>query len=258
MASLSKLSEAQYEFAAHLRDPANNPAPAGLEDRRLQIYRRLFIGNVTSLLAATFPVTRKLYGDAAWRRLIRSFYATHKSQTPLFLEVPQEFIDYLQREHTLTEDDPPFLLELAHYEWVELAISIADHDVDWERIDPQGDLLAGTPVQSPYVQVLAYRFPVHRVSADYRPTEPGSELTRLIVYRDSSDKTGFMEINPVTARLMELLATQTASNGHALLQQIADELDHPTPQAVIDGGADILSRLRQAEVLLGTRQRPTS
>lgn len=255
MPEASKLAESQYAFAAHLRDPANNPPPAGLEDRRLQIYRRLFIGNVTSLLAATFPVTRKLYGDAAWRRLIRSFYSTHKSHTPLFLEVPKEFIDYLQNEHTRSEDDPPFLLELAHYEWVELAISIADHDIEWDNIEREGDLLAGAPVQSPYAQVLAYSFPVHRVNADYRPTEPGSEPTRLIVYRDSRDKTGFMEINPVTARLLELLASQTTSSGRDLLQQIADELNHPKPQTVIDGGADILNRLRRAEVLLGTRRR---
>ena len=254
MGNPSNLAQAQYAFAAHLRDPINNPAPAGLEDRRLKIYRDLFIGNVTSLLAATFPVTRKLYTDDDWRRLVRSFYATHKSRTPLFLEVPQEFIDYLQNEHIATEDDPPFLLELAHYEWVELAISVADHPIDWDHIDPDGDLLLGIPVRSPYSQVLAYGFPVHRINADYRPTEPASEPTRLIVYRNSKDKTGFMEINPVTARLLELMEERQTLSGQDLLQQIASELNHPKPQTVIDGGADILRRLKQAEVLLGTQR----
>ncbi|MEE8306068.1 MAG: putative DNA-binding domain-containing protein [Gammaproteobacteria bacterium] len=254
MANPTNLAQAQYEFAAHLRDPANNPAPAGLEDRRLQIYRNLFIGNVTSLLGATFPVTRKLYNKEAWRRLIRSFYSTHKSHTPLFLEVPQEFINYLQNEHTTTEDDPPFLLELAHYEWVELAISVADHAIEWDGIDPQGDLLTGIPVLSPYAQAMAYGFPVHRISTDYRPTETGTEPTRLIVYRNSQDETSFMEINPVTARLLELMEEQPGSNGRTLLEQIAAELNHPKPQTVIDSGADILNRLRQAEVLLGVQR----
>ena len=254
MAKPSNLAETQYAFAAHLRDPINNPAPPGLEDRRLQIYRNLFIGNVTSLLAATFPVTRKLYGDEAWRALIRSFYATHKSDTPLFLEVPQEFIGYLQNEHIATEDDPAFLLELAHYEWVELAISVADHPIDWDHIDPDGDLLLGVPVQSPYAQVLAYSFPVHRINADYRPTEPAGEPTRLIVHRNSKDKTGFMEINAVTARLLELMGEQPTLSGEDLLQQIANELNHPKPQTVIDAGVDILKRLKQAEVLLGCQR----
>ncbi len=254
MANPADLASAQYAFAAHLRDPAKNPAPEGIEDRRLQIYRRLFIGNVTSLLAATFPVTRKLYSDDGWRRLIRQFYSIHKSHTPLFLEVPQEFVAYLKDEHTTTDDDPAFLLELAHYEWMELALSVADDDIDWEQIDPRGDLLDGVPVRSPYAQALAYHYPVHRVSRDFRPTEPGTEPTRLIVYRDSQDKVGFIEINVVTARLMELLEARPLESGRTLLEQIADELQHPKPQTVIDGGADILERLRRSEILLGTKR----
>jgi hypothetical protein len=38
--------ERQYAFAAHLRDPDNNPAPAGIEDRRLENYRGLFYRNI--------------------------------------------------------------------------------------------------------------------------------------------------------------------------------------------------------------------
>ena len=211
MGSPSSLSETQYAFAAHLRDPSQHPAPAEIEDRRMQIYRRLFIGNVTSLLAATFPITRKLYSTDAWRRLIRSFYSTHRSRTPLFLEVPQEFLAYLQDEHTPSEDDPPFLLELAHYEWVELALSIADDEIDWSKIDPRGDLLDGVPVKSPYVRALAYNYPVHRVRPDFRPDAPGSEPTRLIVYRNREDHVGFIEINLVTARLLELHRSATRS-----------------------------------------------
>jgi hypothetical protein len=253
MANPSDLARAQYAFAAHLRDPDNNPAPGDIEDRRLQIYRRLFIGNITSLLGATFPITRKLYADDAWRRLVRQFYSIHKSSTPLFLEVPQEFITYLQNEHVPTADDPAFLLELAHYEWVELALSVADDEVHWHAIDPRGDLLDGVPVKSPYARALAYSYPVHRVGPDYRPTQPGDEPTRLVVYRNSQDKVGFIEINLVTARLLELLEEQPNATGRVLLGQIAEELNHPKPQTVIDGGADILKRLRRSEILLGTK-----
>jgi len=253
MANVSKLARDQYAFAAHLRDPDQNPAPEGIEDRRLQIYRRLFIGNVTSLLAGTFPVTHKLYGDDAWRRLVRCFYSTHKSSTPLFLEVPQEFVAYLQNEHIATADDPAFLLELAHYEWVELALSVADEEIDWQAIDPGGDLLDGVPVKSPYAQALAYNYPVHRVGPDYQPTEPGTEPTRLIVYRNGQDKVGFIEINTVTARLLELLEERPNETGRVLLGQIAEELNHPKPQTVIDGGTDILKRLLRSEILLGTK-----
>ena len=39
----------QYEFAAHLRDPENVPAPDGIEDRRMGIYRELFYNNLNIL-----------------------------------------------------------------------------------------------------------------------------------------------------------------------------------------------------------------
>ncbi len=40
-----QLEDLQRRFAAHLRDPATAPAPEGIEDRRLQVYRELFFDN---------------------------------------------------------------------------------------------------------------------------------------------------------------------------------------------------------------------
>jgi hypothetical protein len=51
-------------------------------------------------------------------------------------------------------DSAPWLHELAHYEWVELALQIADDDLPPH--DPDGDLLAGKPVPSPLAWALAY------------------------------------------------------------------------------------------------------
>ena len=247
------LKEQQMEFAAHLRDPDENPAPTGIEDRRLQVYRDLFIGSITSLLSSTFPVLKQLYSDADWRGLVRRFYSTHRSKTPIFMEIPQEFLAYLLQEHEAQPEDPPFLLELAHYEWVELATSIDDQRVDWDTVNKRGNLMEEPPFPSPWVQNLAYHYPVHRISTDFRPTEPGTEPTRLVVYRDLNDEVGFLEINPVTARLLELIQDNETASGRALLEVIARELNHPNPNTVIDGGRDILERLRRHDILLGTR-----
>ncbi len=37
------LARLQEEFAAHIRDPQNMAAPEGIEDRRMGIYRDLFL-----------------------------------------------------------------------------------------------------------------------------------------------------------------------------------------------------------------------
>ena len=109
------LQDQQFALSRHLRDPSH-PPPPGIEERRLAIYRDLFFNNIESLLAGNFPVIRQTLGDDAWRRLVRSFYARHRSQTPLFPEIAREFIRFLE---TRTGDGgPPWLGVLAQYELV--------------------------------------------------------------------------------------------------------------------------------------------
>ena len=243
----------QMAFAAHLRDPAHNPAPAGIEDRRLKIYRELFLGNLVSLLASSFPVLRELYGEDGWRELVRQFFIRHRSHTPIFKEIPGEFVAFLQDDYSPQDSDPPFLIELAHYEWAELALATLDTTIPWDTIDRHGDLLAGAPVVSPLAWSLAYDFPVHRIAVDFQPSAPGAEPTRLLIYRDRNDAVGFIEINVVTARLMELAAENPGHRtGRDLMLQIATELSHPNPETVVQGGQDILERLRRKDVVLGT------
>jgi len=253
MAESSRLKRAQLEFAAHIRDPEHAPAPPGIEDRRMAIYRELFFNNVRDLLGRSFPVIRKLLGDAAWDAVVRDWLVRHRARTPLFLELPREFLAYLQEERDPAAADPPFLAELAHYEWVELALSIDERDPDMTGIKEEADLLAGRPVLSPLAWSLAYTWPVHRISPEYRPAEPPPEPTRLVVYRDRRDRMGFLKINVVTARLFELLAAEASPRptGRECLLGIAAELGHANAAAVVDAGATLLADLRARDIILG-------
>ena len=245
----------QYEFAAHLRNPEQNPAPPDIEERRLNVYRELFYNNVYNYLGNAFPVLRKLYSTDAWRAMIRDYYARHVSHSPQFYQMAEEFLHYLQEEHETGPEDPPFLLELAHYEWVELSLGIADPDIDWKRIDKDGDLLAAPPVISPLTATLAYTYPVHAISPEYRPEAPSEdEPTYLAVNRDLNDKVHFMKLNAVTARLLALIEESPKHTGQQHLEAIAQEMAHPKPQVVVDGGAQILGDLKARDILLGTRR----
>lgn len=252
MAERAKFQELQYQLAAHIRDPDENPAPTDIEDRRLAIYRDLFFNNVAQMLAGTFPVLHKILGEKAWRELMRDYFAHHQAHTPYFLEMPREFLSFLENERAAGNDDPAFMLELAHYEWIELALSVSEKEIDLENVDTDGDLLAGEPVVSPLIEVLAYRFPVHRLGPDFQPSAPPAETTWLVVYRNLEDRAGFMEINLVTARLLEL-AGAGGLTGTRILTQIAEELGHQNPDVVIKGGADTLKLLKEKSIILGTR-----
>jgi hypothetical protein len=242
----------QYAFAAHIRAPDSNAAPADIEDRRMAIYRELFYNNVEGFLSNSFPVLRKLFADEAWHRMVRDFYSRHQCHSPLFLEIPREFLSFLEHERGEQRADPPFLLELAHYEWVELAVSVAE-SAPPEGIDEHGDLLEQLPVVSSLAWPLSYRYPVHRIRPDFQPQAPGEQPTYLLVYRDADDEVGFLELNPVSARLFSLLQEGGVPSGRKALELIAGELQHPDPEAVIQGGRAILQEWRNRDIVLGTR-----
>lgn len=243
----------QLAFAANIRDPEGTTAPADVEERRMAIYRELFYNNVEGFISSGFPVLRSLYDDARWHAMVRDFFIQHRCQTPYFLEISQEFLEYLHNERAANAGDPAFLLELAHYEWVELALSVAEGSLTVAGVDPNGDLLEGLPVLSELSWPLSYRFPVHAISPDFQPHQAGEQPSHLIVYRDREDAVHFLEANPVTARLLALLAEGTVASGRAALVQIAEELQHHNPEAVIEGGRELLNDLRRRDILLGTR-----
>lgn len=219
----------------------------------MAIYRELFFNNLQKLLGNTFPVLKKLHDRERWRSLVRAFMAGHRAHTPYFLEIPREFLTFLEKFQP-SPDDFPFLRELAHYEWVELAVSVSPVENDLSAVDPVGDLLRGAPVRSELAWPLSYRFPVHRISPTFLPRTPGDQPTHLVVYRRANDEVGFMELNPVTARLLEMIDGNAAGDsGRALIERLAGEIRWPDVDALIDHGRQALEDMRGAEILLGTR-----
>ena len=249
---LSDLKRLQYRFTQHIRDPDCNPAPDDIEPRRMEIYTGLFYRNVENFMSSNFPVMRKITSDDTWHAMIRDYFKTHQAHTPLFPRMPVEFLHYLENER-YSENDPPFLLELAHYEWAEMAVSLDSREIDMSGISGDGDLIKGIPVLNPIIMLLSYRFPVHTIGPENIPVEAPELPTYLVVYRDRQYKVGFLELNPVAARLLALMKENDQTSGQKLLKQIAAELEHPDPSVVIKGGLEIMQNMHRKDILLGVR-----
>lgn len=255
MAERRDFQQRQFSFAAHIRDPQHNARPADVPEPRMTVYRELIFNNLDSFLADTLPVLHSLLTPEHWNGLLRGFLVKHRAHSPYFLDIPREFLSYLDEHRRDHPDDPPFLRELTHYEWVELALSVHDADTGFDGVDRSGDLLAGHPVLSPLAWPLQYAYPVHRIGKDYRPAEPSTEPTYLLAYRDAEDTVRFLELNPVSARLIGLLAEHADNNsytGRQALDTIAGELQHPQPEQVIAHGLELLRDWRARGILLGT------
>ena len=250
----SALGRAQRAFAAHLRDPTTHSAPRDVEDRRMRIYRELVYANVESLLGSNFPVLRTVLRDEDWHALVRDFLARHDAKSPLFTQLATELLAYLESDVSPLSESVPFLSELARWEWLETELLLADEAPGPAKVDATGDLLAGVPVLSPLVRWLRATWPVHRIDADWRETPPSPQATGLVVHRDAIDAVHFMEVTPVTLRLIELLAETPTGRGRDHLERLAHERGIATPEAFFEGGLHALEDLRRRGVLLGCQR----
>lgn len=236
----TKLKQLQHAFAAHIRDPEHNPPPPGVRPERMAMYRELFFNNIHSFLSGGFPVLRQVLGEVRWLALAQDFFARHRSATPYFAEFHEEFLAFLRDERTGHADDPPFLLELAHYEWVELALSLAAEDAPPPCPALQENPLDGVVALSAVAWALAYRFPVQRIGADFQPGVAPTEPTYLAVYRDRADEVRFVELSPASFRLLQILEEGGAQPAESCLRQIALEMGAADPAAILAYGADML------------------
>lgn len=237
----------QQAFCTHVRDPKSAARPHGVNARRIAIYAELLFNNMESTLAGCFPVCRKVLGIRRWNRLVREFFAEHRCTTPLFRQIPEEFLLWL--EEGCSSGLPPFLPQLAHYEWVELAVAVSDAPLPtgW---DSEGDLLETIPVLTPALMLLSYDWPVQRISPRFKPVEPLSEPIWLLVFRDMHDEVRFNELNPVSAALIRQLQAGNLTGREALMN-IARMLGHNDPAPIIAFGSEFFGQLRAAGAILG-------
>jgi hypothetical protein len=249
------MSFQQYQraFTARIRDPKANPRPEGTPARRMKVYEDLLWNNLEGFLLSCFPVCRKMLGKRRWQRLARAFFRDHACLTPYFRQIPEEFLRFLQDEWQRPDDYPEFLAELAHYEWVELELDTSNRAADPGGHDAMGDLLDGRPLLNPVLRVLAYRWPVHRLSPRYQPEQAASETTFILAFRDAELTLHFNVVNPATARLLALLLEDESLSGRHALARLAEELGQPDTDSLIAYGASLLADLREQGAILGTR-----
>ncbi len=244
---LPEFQRYQIAFSAHLRDPQQNPSSLQVPAERMAVYEEIVFNNLFESVSACFPVTQQVLGTDLWKALVRGFMRQHSANSPIFRDIPQEFLHYLEQCHDV-EDTPIFLYSLCHYEWVELEVASANTKIDFTSIHLDGDLLAEPLAFTPAMQVLRYDYPVHKISAQYQPADMIE--THLLVYRDAQDDVKFIELNDMTYQLVLLL--QQPMTGKAALQHIAELLAYPQLDSLLAFGLRILEDLKQQGIILGT------
>lgn len=237
---MSALVETQLAFANYIRDPAKYPAPDAIASERLEVYRELFFNNVRGFLDNAFPVLHSLYPADAWLTLQQHFFANYACQSPYFLHIAEQFVRFLQ-EYSLTDQDPPFLTELAHYEWAELYVGTKQALQSIAPLAP--DQVANSPLALSELALLAaYQYPVQRISKSFQPDKPG-ELQCFLIYRDYQDEVIFVSLNQASLLLLNQLSEQPGQTFAELISQLAPSLAPLTLDQLAAAALPLLQQL---------------
>ena len=249
--ALPSFQRYQQEFCAHLRDPLCQPYPENVAPDRMAVYKEIVFNNIFESVSACFPVAKKVLGKRAWLSLTKNFLREHSASSPIFREIPEEFLSFLSSQMDL----PPYIAELCHYEWIELKVALMkttpiEHDAKYisRKINARGDLLKCPPAFSPTLQLLHYEYAVQKISVRYKPKEKSE--TQLLVYRNADDCVKFIELNPITYKLIATLQ-QSVLTGEQALTMLANEINSEHPVKIIQFGLEILESLRSQGAILG-------
>lgn len=254
-ANLPSFQRYQLAFTAHIRNPHHQPRPQGVDANRMAVYQEIVFNNLFASVSACFPVAQKVLGKRAWLKLTQAFLREHAANTPIFRQIPEEFLSFLSHTNTHANTDaktslPPYLTSLCHYEWIELLVaSMPAPELASEKINPAGNLLTEHPVFAPTMQLLHYNYAVHKISLRNKPKQKQS--THLLVHRNTEDLVKFVELNAITFRLLSLLQ-QNKITGEQALTLLADELAQPHPETIIQFWLETLENLRSQGVIFGT------
>ncbi len=208
MSQTHNFQKIQQTFLSNIRQPTTQlESIPNVTSERMQVYKELVYNNIESTVRKTFPVISKILTKTKWHHLVRKFISTQELQSPYFQDISKEFVRYLS---TLNEDEfcYPFLAELAHYEWIELDVELQEDNLrDHTHLNHQ--LTENDRIYlAPTTRILTYDYPVHQLSAENMIFEKPDQPTFLVVYRTLDYQVKFMQINLLTACLLELISDQ--------------------------------------------------
>ncbi len=250
-APIPEFQRYQLAFTAHLRDPRQYPAPSGVPTKRMAVYDEIVFNNLLQSVSACFPVASAVLGKRKWRRLVQEFMRSYSANSPLFREIPKQFVDFLRSNQSVQDELPPYIHALCHYEWIELHVSALPLEIQPVSTETIVDLNSMLAVFNPTLQLLSYDYAVHRISPRKKPNQ--LMPTQLLVYRNTEHKVKFVEINAVTYQLITLMQSQRLTGAQAL-KTLAQQLGYADVETIMQYGLSILHELSAQEIIIGVEK----
>jgi len=225
---------------------ADDSAALAAELERWLVYRKLVQSTLRDAVALAIPRTIARLG-ALFDEYFARFLGERGPATHYLRDVTNELLDYCAPLWATDARVPPWALDLARHEAVQIVVSaLCERAV----AEPLGELELERGLRFvEAARVVRYAFAVQRLSADEADrTPPDAVPTELLVYRDPEHDVRYLELTPLAAALLERLLAG-ASLKEAVLEACSET--EQEPGAALDGTARLLADLAERGVVLG-------
>ena len=236
------LAAAQADFAAALRNPAPDAAPAGLSGlarRRFRVYRNNVRVALTEALAAAYPAVERLVGTQFFERMALAYSADRPSGARTLNLYGADFPDFVAG--FAPAGDLPYLADVAR---LERAVLESLHAADAPALDPAAvtalgaDLAAARFAPHPAARLVRSAWPVAGIwHANAGDELPAGELVF------SAEPAGALVLRPGLSVRVEALAPAECAFAASLLAG-GDAMAAQAEAASIDEGFDVVPAFR--------------
>lgn len=171
------------------------------------------------------------------------------AHSPYLRDVPAEFVAWAAPRWAEDDAVPDYIIDLARHELLEYDI-LNDHR---GGESPTGlELALDKPLRfDGAARLMSYAYAVHKMSQDVDDRDaPEHVPTRLLVYRDPSNKVRYLELTPLAHAVLEQLIEhqQPVAEG---LRQACSALGETLDDERLGTAATLLADLAERGVLLG-------
>lgn len=222
-------------------------AMAGLDEKRLLLYRKLVRRGLRAAIRVEIPRTAARMGPA-FEACTERYFDHTLPRSPYLRDVAFEFFAWLSRSSLEELAVPPYLIDLARHELVAFTVACAPSE-DSEQTGVPLELDRGVRFRAA-VEIVRYAHAVHRLHEELDAhDEPKAEPTALLVYRDDELEIRYLELSPLASHILDKLRSGETLRGAVL--GACELLSQPVDGAVLQGTARLLEDLGQRGVLLG-------
>ena len=214
----------------------------------MAVYRGLVFHNIQEQLRLAYPILHAFLPSAQWDTLVQEFFAQHDCSTPQLWQMPYELVRFVEQSRYAAKLGYPFLSDLLRFEWTEIELFMTA-DIPAPPLRLAGAVLEDPLVLNPILRLQHYRYPVFRVRPADLVSQPG-DFFLLSFRHPESCNVQFLELSPLTVRVVEILA-ERPTTGRVALRQAGEELGVTDLALLTTQGEEFFTTLLREQAALG-------